>query len=100
MQGVAGLFHRLAPLLAAAAATGGASAVKTGEISSGVGAQCALTEGYDFNGNDLLGPSGKPQPQPVADPAACCELCATKPTQQQPRGNCSAWSFSVAIVIP
>lgn len=60
----------------------------------GVDTKCSLTDGYDFNGNDLLGPNGKPAPQPVANPAACCDLCASKPESQTPKGNCSAWSFN------
>eukprot|EP01050_Picozoa_sp_SAG11_P044642 SAG11_NODE_21822_length_418_cov_0.630094_2_plen_87_part_01 len=40
---------------------------------------CSVTEGYDFTGNDLLGPDGKPAPQHCPDgPGACCSMCARK----------------------
>ena len=56
--------------------------------------RCAVIEGWDLTGNDLLGADGKPSPQPVADPGACCDLCASKPVAQRPQGKCGAWSFN------
>ena len=59
---------------------------------------CAVTEGYDFDGNDLLGPDGKPDPQPCPDgPGACCTMCAQKPYYEEPIGLCSAWSFNHGV---
>jgi hypothetical protein len=38
-------------------------------------ATCDVTHGYDFNGNDLLGPNGRPAPQNCsAGPGACCDM--------------------------
>ena len=78
--------------LGAAAALLCCSAAAT---ASAGGAQCTIIEGWDLTGNDLLGRSGKPLPQPCpGGPGDCCEMCATKPEEQEPKGKCGAWSFN------
>ena len=57
-------------------------------------AQCTLTAGFDFTGDDLLGPNGKPAPQPSKSPADCCNLCASKLNSTEPKGKCFAWSWN------
>ena len=57
-------------------------------------AQCSLILGHDLYGNDLLGPDKKPAPQNVSGPAACCDLCSTKPESTVPQGKCRAWSYN------
>lgn len=58
-------------------------------------AQCVLIPHTDLMGNDLLSSNrSKPLPQPCASPAACCEMCATKPAVKEPKGTCNAWSFN------
>ncbi len=56
-------------------------------------AQCNLILGYDLYGNDLLGPDGKPAPQNVSGPAACCNLCSTKAQGTTPKGVCKGDTF-------
>lgn len=57
-------------------------------------ATCDITRGFDFTGNDLVGPDGKPRPQPSADPGACCDMCIHKDPAAEPKGKCSAWSWN------
>ena len=43
-------------------------------------ATCDVTHGYDFDGNDLLGPDGRPAPQNCsAGPGACCDMVRPPP---------------------
>jgi hypothetical protein len=45
-------------------------------------------------GGDLLCSSGKPCPSNSSYPTACCDLCGSKPSDVEPRGNCTAWTWS------
>ena len=65
-------------------------------ITACCAAQCSLILGYDLYGNDLLGPDGKPAPQNVSGPAACCDLCSTKPQGTIPKGVCKGDSSPTA----
>ena len=57
--------------------------------------QCTMVQGYDLYGHDLLGPDGKPAPQPCpGGPAACCAMCSAKDPAEEPKGTCGAWSFN------
>ncbi len=53
---------------------------------------CTLTEGKNFNGADLTC-AGQLCPQPTPNPGACCELCGSKPSDEEPKGTCSAWTW-------
>jgi hypothetical protein len=56
---------------------------------------CAITEGFDFTGNDLLCANGRPCPKPgCANAGVCCSMCAKKPYYEEPVGLCSAWSWN------
>ena len=57
---------------------------------------CAISQGLDFYGNDMLCANGAACPRPSAGPGACCQACATKPYYDEPIGLCNAWSFSHA----
>jgi hypothetical protein len=54
---------------------------------------CALAKkDQNFNGGDLKC-GGRLCPQHTASPAACCELCGSKASETEPKGNCSAWTW-------
>jgi hypothetical protein len=72
-------------------------ACSTEAASTSSAAHCTIIDGWDLTGNDLLGPNGKPAPQPCeGGPGDCCDMCATKPEDQEPKGKCGAWSYNHA----
>ena len=57
--------------------------------------QCTLTEGRNLQGGDLLCKgTGSACPLPAKAAADCCELCGSKPAYAEPKGVCSAWTWS------
>ncbi len=48
----------------------------------------------DLDGNDLLGPNGRPEPAPCDTPQECCSMCAAKDPKKQPLGTCRAFSWN------